>query len=237
MGEFTSAAFGFPTALFSFSLIVVAGYWTLVLLGGLGVDFLGAGADADAGAGTGAGDIDGVDGADGPGGFVGERLAMLGLGGVPATVVLSLLIALAWFVSLAVAALSDGAVLRALDLPAALAVAWLGTRLAVRPLRGVFQSPVAASLRDFVGRPCVIRTGRVGPDFGQAEVTAPDGSSAIVQVRQPAMDVAVAGAAKGAGLTGGSTALIFDFDPDGQFFWVMPHDTASDLAGEHRPAT
>jgi len=237
MGEFIDAAFGFPTALFSFSLIVVAGYWTLVLLGGLGIDFLGAGTDADAGAGTGAGDFEGADGADGSGGFVGEWLAMLGLGGVPATVVLSLLIALAWFVSLAVAALSDGAVPRALGLPAALAVAWLGTRLAVRPLRGVFQGPVAASLRDFVGLPCVIRTGRVGPDFGQAEVTAPDGSSAIVQVRQPATDVAVAGAAEGSGLAGGSTALIFDFDPAGQFFWVMPHDTASDLAAGRRPVT
>lgn len=236
MGEFIDAAFGFPTALFSFSLLVVAGYWTLVLLGGLGVDFLGAGTDADTGAGAGDGDAGGADG------LVAERLAMLGLGGVPATVVLSLLIALAWFVSLAVAALSDGTVLRALDLPAAVAVAWLGTRFAVRPLRGVFQSPVAASLRDFVGLPCVIRTGRVGPDFGQAEVTAADGSSAIVQVRQPAMDVAAAGAAEGTdlttdlttGLTAGSTALIFDFDPDGQFFWVMPHDTASDLAGGHR---
>jgi hypothetical protein len=114
-------------------------------------------------------------------------------------------------------------------------LAWLGTRLAVLPLRRVFQDQVAASLRDFVGLPCVIRTGRVGPDFGQAEVTAPDGSSAIVQVRQPAMDVPVAGtAADGTGLTAGSTALIFDFDPDGRFFWVMPHDAASDLVP--RPA-
>ncbi|NED57538.1 hypothetical protein G3I24_42480, partial [Micromonospora aurantiaca] len=71
-------------------------YWTLVLLGGLGVDLLGAGTDADTGAGAGAGDADG--GADGDG-LVAERLAMLGLGGVPATVVLSLLIAIAWFVS------------------------------------------------------------------------------------------------------------------------------------------
>ncbi|NED50615.1 hypothetical protein G3I24_06810, partial [Micromonospora aurantiaca] len=37
-----------------------------------------------------------------------------------------------------------------------------------------------------------------------------------------------------AGLTAGSTALIFDFDPDGQFFWVMPHETASDLAEDRR---
>ena len=233
MGEFLDAAFGFPTALFSFSLLVVAGYWALVLLGGLGVDFLGVGTDADAGAGAGAGDAHGGD-ADGGDGFLAERLAVLGLGGVPATVVLSLLIAVAWFVSLAVAA--SGGVLRFLALPAALAAAWLVTRAAVLPLRRVFQDQVAASLRDFVGLPCVIRTGRVGTDFGQAEVTAPDGSSAIIQVRLTAADVPAAGAAPdGTGLTAGSTALIFDFDPNGQFFWVMPHDAASDLAGGPRP--
>ncbi|MFG2085212.1 MULTISPECIES: hypothetical protein [unclassified Spirillospora] len=222
MSEFVDVAFGFPTALFSFSLLVVAVYWALVLVGGLGLDLLGAGADADAGAGAGAEDGDAGDGG------VAGGLALLGLGGVPGTIVLSLLIALAWFISLTGAALLDGTVLRAFVLVAALALAWLGTRLAVLPLRRVFQNPAAASLRDFVGLPCVIRTGLVGPDFGQAEVTAPDGSSAIVQVRQPAMDVAVAGAAQGGGLTAGSTALIFDFDPAGQFFWVMPHDAAFD---------
>lgn len=235
MGDFFDAALGFPTALFSFSLLVVAGYWTLVLLGGLGVDLLGAGTDADTGAGAGAGDADG--GADGDG-LVAERLAMLGLGGVPATVVLSLLIAIAWFVSLAASTLTSGVALRLLGFSGALAAAWAGTRLAVLPLRRVFQDQVAASLRDFVGLPCVIRTGRVGPDFGQAEVTAPDGSSAIVQVRQPSSDVPVAGAGLTtglpAGLTAGSTALIFDFDPEGQFFWVMPHETASDLAEDRR---
>ncbi|TDC81721.1 hypothetical protein [Actinomadura sp. 7K507] len=222
MGEFFSVAFGFPTALFSFSLLVVVVYWALVLVGGLGIDLLGGGADADTGAGAATEDGDAE---DGPGA---GPLAFLGLGGVPATVVISLLIAFAWFVSLAGAALLDGAVLRTFVLVAALIAAWAGTRLTVLPLRRAFRHPAAASLRDFVGLPCVIRTGRVGPDFGQAEVTAPDGSSAIVQVRQPAMDVAVAGEAEGTRLTAGSTALIFDFDPAGQFFWVMPHDAAFD---------
>jgi hypothetical protein len=114
-------------------------------------------------------------------------------------------------------------------LAGALAAAWLGTRLAIVPLRRVFREEPAASLRDFVGRTCVIRTGRVGADFGQAEVTADDGSSAIVQVRRHALDVAAEGAPAGAAepaLTAGSTALIFDFDPDGQFFWVMPYEQA-----------
>ncbi|WP_242908040.1 hypothetical protein [Actinomadura terrae] len=208
MGEFMDAVLGFPTVLFSFSLMVVAGYWALVLLGGLGVDLLDA--DTDTGAGVGGED----------GGF-GGLLVAGGLGGVPATVAVSLLVSLGWFVSLAGSALLGGAaVLSVVVLVVASVSAWLGTRLAVLPLRRVFQDGAETSLRDFVGLACVIRTGRVGPDFGQAEVTAADGSIATVQVRQPAADLPVTA------LTFGSTALIFDFDAAGEFFWVMPYDAA-----------
>ncbi|GAA2139360.1 hypothetical protein [Actinomadura napierensis] len=266
MDEFVDTALGFPTALFSFSLVVVAAYWTLVLLGGLG--HFHAGTDGHTGAGAGAGGHvhggghfhggehaggqvyghegagfhdgghdaahgDGASREDGHGS--GGPLAAIGLGGVPATITLSLLIALAWFASLAGSVLAGGgtpaAPLALALLAAALAAAWLGTRLAVVPLRRVFRAEPAASLRDFVGRTCVVRTGRVGVDFGQAEVTADDGSSAIVQVRRHVMDVPPDGSPGFPGFPGapgvlaaGSTALIFDFDPDGQFFWVMPYD-------------
>jgi hypothetical protein len=53
-------------------------------------------------------------------------------------------------------------------------------------------------------------------DFGQAEVHAPDGSSAIVQVRQAGDD----------DLTAGTVALLFAHDADGEFFWVVPLDVA-----------
>lgn len=166
-------------ALFSFALLVVAGFWTVVPLGGLGVDALDA--DADTGAG-----VDG-EGAD-------DLLGGAGLGGVPATVALSLLIALGWFASLVGSVLvrsAGGAAVHALlavvVLLAASAVAWLGTQALVPPLRRVFQPAAAPSRRDFVGLVCVVRTGHVGPHFGQAEVTA-----------------------AGTGRTAGSTALIFD---------------------------
>jgi hypothetical protein len=268
MREFVDTVLGFPTALFSFSLVVVAAYWALVLLGGLG--HFHAGTDGHTGAGAGGGGhlhgggghfhghgglhghgaVDGHAAAHGHGGGhdpsggregghgSGGPLAAIGLGGVPATITLSLLIALAWFASLAGSVLAGGGTpvppLAGAVLAGALAAAWLGTRLAIVPLRRVFREEPAASLRDFVGRTCVVRTGRVGVDFGQAEVTAEDGSSAIVQVRRHALDVAPGGTATGTAtgapagaaepaLTAGSTALIFDFDPDGQFFWVMPY--------------
>jgi hypothetical protein len=202
--DFVGAALGFPAVVFSFALLVVIGYWVLVMLGGLGIDAL----DGDSDAGS---DGDGADSG---------VLHGLGLGGVPVTVVLSLLIAVAWFVSLAGTVLLDGvdapglalALLSVAVLVVAVVCAWFVARLLLVPLRRMLPSGQEPSRTDFVGLTCVVRTGRVGADFGQAEVTARDGSSAIVQVRQTGADQ----------LTAGSTALIYDYDANGEFFWVTP---------------
>ena len=94
----------------------------------------------------------------------------------------------------------------------ALFLGLLAARVVAVPLRRLYTTGPEASRSDFVGRECVIRTGRVSGDFGQAEVTAADGSSAIVQVRQTGEHV----------LAAGHRALIFDYDTDGEFFWVAP---------------
>jgi hypothetical protein len=187
MSDFVDVVLGFPTALFTFLLLVVVGYWVVVLVGMFDSDSL----DSDHTAGLFAG---------------------IGLGGVPVTVALSLLVAFAWFVSLAGAALVSGVLLSVLVLGGALIGGWLLTRLAVLPLRRLFPTAEGDSRSAFVGRPCVIRTGTVSATFGQAEVTAADGSSAIVQVRQTGKD----------SFSAGSVAMIYDYDPEGEFFWVVP---------------
>jgi hypothetical protein len=197
MEEFIGTAFGYPTAFLSVLLVVVVLYWLLAAVGVL-------------------------DG-DGVGGFEGA-LAGLDLDGVPSTVVLSLVTAFSWFACLGGSVLLNGSdlsspVVIALGVAVLLVALVVGvflTRLLAWPLRKLFPNGPQASRNDFVGRPCVIRTGTVTHDFGQAEVTAADGSSAVVQVRQAGQDVLVAG----------STALIFDYDVDGEFFWVAPVDSA-----------
>ncbi|MFD1150206.1 hypothetical protein [Saccharothrix hoggarensis] len=137
----------------------------------------------------------------------------LDIGGVPATVGLSLLVVLSWFACLVGAVLlTPSTLLGAGVLAGSLVVGLVLTRLVMAPLKRLFPSDPPASRLDFVGRPCVIRTGRVTQTFGQAEVTAADGSSALVQVRQAGQDP----------LRAGSEALIFDYDADGEFFWVAP---------------
>ncbi|MET8540440.1 hypothetical protein ABZW03_07265 [Kitasatospora sp. NPDC004799] len=245
MGGFFAAALAFPTALFSFALVVVVGYWLLMLLGGLvpgavhgghggghHVDVGHAGHHLGAGHGGHAGHVGQVGpaghGAGGHGADAGSDrhgaghhagvLDALGLGGVPVTVAVSLLVALAWFVSLAGTVLTSGAPARGGVFAVALVASWAGTRLLVRPLSRLFPQDRPVTRGDFVGRVCVIRTGRVTADFGQAEVTAEDGSTATVQVRTTEPDPA---------LTAGRTALIFDYDAEGEHFLVAPFDPPS----------
>ncbi|MEE1928238.1 DUF1449 domain-containing protein [Streptomyces sp. TRM 70351] len=206
---FLDAALAFPAVLFGFALVVVAVYWCAVLLGGAVIP----GAEAPHG-GEGVGS--GGSGAHG----AGTGLAAFGLGGVPVTVVLSLLTAIAWFVSLAGTALFAGALPRLLTLPCALAAAWWGTRLLLRPLRRLTPAEEDIARSDFTGRVCTIRTGRVGPGFGQAEVAASDGSTALVQVRAAGTDAAR--------LMAGSTALLYHYDAEGEFFHVAPFDPGPD---------
>jgi hypothetical protein len=146
-------------------------------------------------------------------------------------VLVSLFVAFAWF-----AGLVGGVLLHRADLSgpgpssavlvAAVLLSGLLTRLLTPPLKRMLTEEQVPTRRDFVGRMCVIRTGRVDLAFGQAEVRAADGAAAVIQVRQQRnQDEEPA-------LKAGNTALIFDYDADGQFFWVMPYDAELD---PHRP--
>ncbi len=196
MGGFVTAALGFPAVLFSFLLIVVIGYWLLALLGAVDIE-------------------DSVE-------FGGGEGLLAGFGGVPLSISLSLLIAFTWFASLAGTVLLDDLELSTPSrigfgvgvVAVALVLGTLGTRVIVVPLRRVFGPAKEPSRRDFVGRAAVIRTSSVTHDFGQAEATAADGSSAIVDVRQ---------AGQG-NLTAGSRVVLYDYDSEGEFFWVESLD-------------
>lgn len=186
MDQFVDAALSLPAVIFTPLLVVVVGYWLVVIVGG-----------AD------------------PEGEETDFLGFLGLGGVPVTIVLSVFVAFAWFVSLAAGALF-GAVNALLLLAGAVVLAFVITRLAVLLLRRMLPSGAEPSRADFVGLTAIVRTQKVTRTFGQAEVHAPDGSSAIVQVRQAGDDE----------LRAGTVGLLYDVDPDGDFFWIVPADIA-----------
>ncbi|MEU4829058.1 hypothetical protein [Streptosporangium sp. NPDC023615] len=182
-------------------LLVIVVYWVLVVAGVFGFD---------------DGGPDGTDASEATG--AAGLMSGLGLGGVPAAIAVSLLVTVAWFASLVGGTLFTGTPALVAVLLGALLCAWACTRLVVVSLRRLIPKERLPSRADFVGRACVIRTRRVGRDFGQAEVTSADGSSALVQVRQTGDEDFAAG----------STALIFAYDSPGEFFWVMPYDAELD---------
>ncbi|MEV4331428.1 hypothetical protein AB0K02_12945 [Streptomyces sp. NPDC049597] len=166
MNEFFAAAVVFPTVFFSAALVVVVAFWVLVLCRAASHDMF----DSDVKL---------------PGGTT-------GLGCVPVAVTVSLLVTIAWFTSLAgsVPLRRSGltgapyAILACVVLATAALVAWAVTRRLARVLKRFFPAERQPSREDFAGMTCTVRTERVDTRISQAEITARDGTTTVVQVRQ-----------------------------------------------------
>ncbi|WP_137229224.1 hypothetical protein [Streptomyces sp. BPSDS2] len=215
MDEFLSAALEFPAVIFGAALIVVVCFWLLVLAGAAGHDSF----DADLDTGP------------------------AGLGGVPVSVSVSLLVVFSWFGSLSGTVLlrhsetgtATRAVLAVAVLAGSLLLAWAAVRLLVHRFRRYFPAEPPPSRLDFVGSVCTIRTGSVTATFGQAEVVSHDGSTAIVQVRRADPFPLPEPGAEEAPLVLGGSGLLYAYDEDGEFFWVSPYDAALDPGPNTRP--
>jgi hypothetical protein len=207
-------------------LVPVLLWWLASLLGVVDVDLPGGGDgfEADLDLGT-----DGLD-VDTDGGLIDGLLAATGLAAVPATVALGLVVVFGWFVAfLATAALqaadlptAAAVALGLVALAAAFAVGTVAASLAARPLAPLFATTHAESRSAFVGRLCTVRTERVTADFGQAEAADPDGATVLVPVRVADAD------ADGPPLRRGDRALIVDYDPAAEVFFVTPAGVLDD---------
>ncbi|PTD98080.1 OB-fold-containig protein [Pseudothauera lacus] len=207
MGDFGGTLTSFPTAIYTTLLGVVLLYWLLALFGL--VDFENTGPDLDLDLEL---DADGVEV-----GSLAQRMVAFGLGGVPFSVVVSLLVLIAWTLSSLAAmwvlpllpgilALAAGAVV--LVLAAVVAIPF--TAIAIRPLRGLFVTHGAVRNAALVGQTCKIVTGTVSETFGRAEV-ARRGASYNIRVVADTPNTLVRGA----------TAMIIDYDPDSARYRVQ----------------
>jgi len=230
VNELVVASLQFPTVVYTIVLAVVLVYWLFVSLGALDIDLLGGGDVGDVGdldlggAAKGVGEMltGGAkaggealhgDGGDLDGDVDGGVWHGLGLGAVPVTISVSLIVLTAWCGSLLGAhyIAGDSGWQRGLVLILALVVALPFAALLIRPLAPVFAVKEGKSNSDYVGHTCTISTGRVDDVFGQA--TIEDGGSVLViQVRCDRPDA----------LARGDKALIIDFDRARQAYVVEP---------------
>ena len=198
--EFLDVAFSFPSVPFSFLLMVVVVYWLLVIIGGTGFDA-----------------VDG--GHTGPAARPDRLLTAVGFGGLPANVAASVMVVVTWLACVAVMLLivpARGSVGVGPALGASVAavlVAWLATAALARAVRRALPGhPLAAA--DLVGGLCIVRSADVGADSGVAELATGDGAPRLIEVRQSGTDE----------LKTGSTALIVEYEPGDDVFWVRAHE-------------
>ena len=147
-------------------------------------------------------------------GGVAGLIQALGLGGVPVTLMLSILILASWSFCLGALELFGSAGWTSVAVPLlSLALAVPVTGLVIRPLRRFYTTAAAPQRRDFVGKICTITTLRVDQRYGQAEI-ADGGAGLIVQVRASGSDR----------FSRGDRALIFDYKDE--VFWIAPVNQA-----------
>lgn len=167
MDRLIEAATGYPTALLTGLLLVVLVYWLLALVGW--VDFESSGIDVELQADGDPGELSALAG----------YLVALGLNGVPFSVVVSLLVLVAWTLSCMagqwlmpwVPTLVLQLLVGTGVLLVSVALSVLITARLIRPLRGLFVTHQAVANASFVGQPCTILSLKVDQRAGYAEVS------------------------------------------------------------------
>ncbi|WP_143014906.1 DUF1449 family protein [Glycomyces harbinensis] len=217
MSEFLDIALSFPPVVFTFGLVLVVLYWLTVIIGALDVDIVDFGTDSDAEVEAG-------------GGF----WSAFGFGAVPFTVVLSLWITLGWIVTVLGTTWvrrSDMFIPPAASgiavLVAGIGVGMLGANLLTRPLAKLFEEAPATAHADLVGKVCVVRSGTVTLDTGQAEITDEEGHLLLINVRRSPHEPE---GIEDSLFARHSKVVVFDYDEIDRVFLVVPVALPPDIA-------
>jgi hypothetical protein len=193
LSAFLTATFAFPTVVFTVvvSLFVVYSFLKMV---GFTVDAI-----------TDMFDFIGSDEGDG------NMLDVIGVSGIPASIVIGISSIFAWMASfLTMRFYGDqlsGGFTKFLVLIGAAVVGFLCAAVVLRPFKPLFAPPQATSRAALVGKPCVIRSMKVDGSSGTAEIA--DGAAGmLVEVRCP----------RDNSFTVGSKAVVQAYDPaDGTY--------------------
>ncbi len=170
---------GYPTGIYTVLIGVLLIFWLLAILGALDIDIISFDVDIDIN----------LDSEIEVPGFVG-LLHTLGLTGVPFTIVLSVLIFIAWVITYIFSAylipFLPSAILKIIagtfTLVGSLLLAVPMTVKIVAPLRKLSSENSAKSNHDFLGGICKVTSQTVDDTFGQGKIKT-TGTSLIVRIR------------------------------------------------------
>ncbi|OUS11844.1 DUF1449 domain-containing protein [Gammaproteobacteria bacterium 53_120_T64] len=181
MDPFYQNISSFPTAFFTFFLLITVLFWLVAVLGFVDIDIL----DFDSAGGSGALTVN-QDGALSSPEVLAGLLLRFGLQGVPLTVIISLVSLVGWLLCYYAVHFFFGAIAGGLlrfivgfiVLLVALYLAVIGTALLIKPLRPLFKSAQQGTAKSMLGKTVLVRTSRVDRDFGEA--TLEDGGAGLV---------------------------------------------------------
>ena len=206
MGELFELSVSGANLPFTILLGLVLVYWAGVILGALDIELFDFDGDAD---------IDADVGAVGGGGIA--LLQFFHVGTVPLSILLSFFILSLWIISVvANYYLGNGSILVVLLLLVPNLIASLFfTKLFTLPIRALFRKLETESheLEVVVGKICTVKTSKVDPATGQAEV-ATSGAPLLLNVRTRGEDV----------LARGDEAIILEHDKENQVYMVKKLD-------------
>lgn len=185
MNPFYQNISSFPTAFFTFLLVIVSLYWLVAVLGFIDIDFL----DFDIPDDNGELGVNSRAEFSNPDVLAGLMLRF-GLVGVPITVIVSLISLVGWLLSYYVVhflfgMVPDGVFRWLAGLPAligCLYVAAMITSVLIKPLRPLFQKAQQESVKHILGQCALVRTSRVDNGFGEA-ILDDGGAGLILKVR------------------------------------------------------
>lgn len=208
--NFLDTCFTWPIVPATILVMFVVLYWLLVILGAMDVDVL----DFDLEFDPDSSSILGF-------GWVGVRY--LNLGEVPLMLWLSLFGLSWWTFALVVEAgmPQDEWPPLIWAMVRDVGVALVLTKLLTQPLRGRFEHREPNPSKEIIGRTCVVTTNEVTESFGFAECRT-EAAPLLLTVRT-----------RGETLHKGDAALIVDFDPENQVYFVEPTEgTTEDTIAE-----
>lgn len=232
MHEFLFTTFGYPTIIFTILLVVAFLYWSMVIIGAIGIDVLDLDVDGATESVASAGDVASeVDGEALSLGLFAGTLSRLRLRDVPFTLVLSAVTLFSWII----AQLCSSLVLVHWGEQARLVggtvvlffgpvVSLLLTSVVLRPLAGMLKPEPQTHRDDWIGKLVHIDTSYVDHRFGTAR--ADDGGAGLIlQVRCDGENA----------LRRGDRALVVAFDPRKNAYEVAPVDDM--LSSESRTSS
>ena len=181
MDPFYQNISSFPTAFFTFFLLISVLFWLVAVLGFVDIDIF----DFNDFAGDSASAANGESALSSPDVLAG-LLLRFGLQGVPLTIILSFVSLFGWLLCYYVVhvffgAIPEGILRFVVGLPVLLVVLYvavMGTALAIKPLRPLFESSGQGNAKSLLGQTVLVRTSRVDQDFGEA--TLEDGGAGLV---------------------------------------------------------